>query len=173
MKTSDAFPSKYLKADDFDADTTLTVSGVEMDTLKNKKGEDEQKPICYFEETDKGLVLNKTNWDAIAKQHGDESDNWIGKAVILTVIDVDAFGEVKPAIRIKAPRKVSANPIRTSAPAPAGNGNNTKSANDAPTSFWAYAYQHEISKTDATAYLTEAQNDFARALELMKAQNGS
>ncbi len=122
MKTSDAFPSKYLKADDFDADTALTISYVEMDTLKNKKGEDEQKPICFFDETDKGLVLNKTNWDAIAKQYGDESDDWASKKIVLTVIDVDAFGEVKPAIRIKTPRKINANPVRT------GNGNKIAAA---------------------------------------------
>jgi len=41
---------------------------------------------------------------------------------------------------------------------------------DMTTAFWAYAYQHEISKTDAAAYLHETSNDFARALQLMQAQ---
>lgn len=41
---------------------------------------------------------------------------------------------------------------------------------DMTTAFWAYAYQHDISKVDATAYLTETQNDFGRALKLMQAQ---
>lgn len=44
---------------------------------------------------------------------------------------------------------------------------------DMTTAFWAYAYQHEINKTDATAYLHEAGNDFNKAFELMKAQTES
>lgn len=169
MKSTDVFPSKYLKAEEIETDVTLTVANVVLETLTSREKGEEQKPVMYFTETEKGLILNKTNWGLCAKQYGDESDDWKGKPVTLTVIDVDAFGDVVSAIRIKPPRKVSATPIKTQ-PAlvqkPHSNGETT-------TAFWAYAYQHEISKVDATAYLTEAQNDFARALELMKAQTGA
>jgi hypothetical protein len=43
-------------------------------------------------------------------------------------------------------------------------------AQDMTTAFWAFAYEHDISKADAKAYLDEAQNDFSRALQLMQAQ---
>lgn len=48
----------------------------------------------------------------------------------------------------------------------------TKSA-DMTTAFWAYAYQHEISKADAAAYLHETGDDFAKALELMQKQTAT
>lgn len=175
MKSNDVFPSKYLKAEEIDEDVTLTMANVDMEEMKTQKGESQNKPVLYFEEIEKGLVLNKTNWGLIAKQYGDESDEWAGKPVTLTVLDVDSFGDVVSAIRIKPPRKVSANPVKaapakSTTPAPKSNGNGSTA--DATTAFWAFAYQHEISKTDATAYLTEAGNDFAKALDLMTAQNG-
>jgi hypothetical protein len=107
MKTGDVFPSKYLKAEDLDADVEVTIKNVEMAELKARDGKDESKPVCFFEEGEKGLILNKTNWAAIAKQHGDESDDWTGKKVILTVLDVDSFGDIVSAIRIKPPKKVA------------------------------------------------------------------
>lgn len=107
MKISDAFPSKYLKASDLENDVHVTIKRVVKEPLKNKAGKDEEKPVVYFEEGDKGLVCNRTNWNSIAKQHGDESDDWAGKTVTLTVAQVDSFGEIVDAIRIKAPKKAS------------------------------------------------------------------
>jgi hypothetical protein len=105
MKGSEVFPSKYLKAEDLDEDVEVTIKKVVLEELEQKDGTKQQKPVCYFEEGPKGLIVNKTNWSLIAKQHGDESDNWIGKTVTLTTVDVDAFGDVVSAIRIKPPRK--------------------------------------------------------------------
>lgn len=117
MKSSDVFPSRYLKAEELDEDVALTMSHVDMEEMKTQKGEAQNKPVLYFKEIDKGLVLNKTNWSLIAKQYGDESDEWAGKPVTLTVLDVDSFGDVVSAIRIKPPRKVSANPVRVTSAA--------------------------------------------------------
>ena len=80
MKSSDVFPSKYLKAADLDEDVELTIRSVVLEELKSEDGS-EQKPICYFEEGERGLLLNKTNWNALAQQFGDESDAWAGKTV--------------------------------------------------------------------------------------------
>lgn len=167
MKSTDVFPSRYLKAEELDEDLTLTMERVELETMKTQKGEEQDKPVLYFAEVEKGLVLNKTNWGLIAKQHGDESDNWPGKQITLTVVDVDSFGDVVSAIRIKPQRKVSANPIRATATQPHANGNHVP---DPATAFWSFAYQHDISKPDANAYLTESGNDFAKALDLMQLQ---
>ena len=67
MNINKAFPSKYLKASDFDdVDTSCTIKRVAMEHIGQDKDEP-PKPIVYFEEMDKGLVCNKTNPSAIAK----------------------------------------------------------------------------------------------------------
>ena len=105
MKTNDVFPSKYLKAEDelFDnGEVTATIKSVVKETLTSRdSNKEEAKPVMYFVELDKGLILNKTNWGACVKMYGDESDNWVGDKVTLITVDVDAFGDVVSAIRIK------------------------------------------------------------------------
>lgn len=120
MKGSEFFPSKYLKAEEI-ADMvplTVTIKTVAAETLKSRdKGnnQEEIKPVAYFEELEKGLVLNKTNWYAIAALHGDDSDEWGGKQIALIVMDVDSFGDIVSAIRIK-PVKKSAGTNQKAAP---------------------------------------------------------
>jgi len=104
VKSSEVFPSKYLKAEDLEGDITVTIENVALEGLKDQAGREVDKPVAFFEEYEKGLILNKTNWAMIAKQFGDESDDWKGKKITLTVIDVDAFGEVVSAIRVKLPK---------------------------------------------------------------------
>ena len=105
MKGTEVFPSRFLKAEELDHDVVLNIDRVKLETLKDQSGADVQKPVCYFKGHTKGLVLNKTNWASIAKITGsDDSDEWTGKQITLTVIDVDAFGDVVSAIRVKTPR---------------------------------------------------------------------
>lgn len=102
MKQEDVYPSRFLKAEDLDDELTLTITRVEMATLQGNKGEEQHKPIVFFQEVAKGLIINKTNWKLIAGATGeDDSDNWKGKQITLFVIDVDAFGDVVAAIRVK------------------------------------------------------------------------
>ena len=104
MKVSDAFPSKYMKAEDFDENETriLTIRNIEIEELGQDKNKKESKPVISFREPNtKGLVLNKTNAAIISKFYGDEMDDWIGKRVALHVIEVESFGDVVKAIRVK------------------------------------------------------------------------
>jgi hypothetical protein len=100
MKANDMFPSKYLKASDAETDLTLTVSRLAKETMKNRDGQDEEKYVIFFAEQEKGMVLNKTNKNTLVDLYGEETDDWIGKKVILTAVDVDAFGETQAALRI-------------------------------------------------------------------------
>lgn len=104
MKVSEAFPSKYMKAEDFNEGETriLTIKNYDMEELGKDNGKKEQKPILSFREPNtKGLVLNKTNAAIISKYYGEEMDDWIGKRIALHVIEVESFGDVVKAIRIK------------------------------------------------------------------------
>jgi hypothetical protein len=110
MNTNQVFPSKYLKAEDelFDnGEVIATIKDVSLESLKSREKGEENKPVMYFKELPKGLIVNKTNWGICAKMFGsDESNDWIGERVALIKVDVDAFGDVVQAIRIKAQKPV-------------------------------------------------------------------
>ena len=102
MKTSDAFPSQWLAAADVDPAVVVTVSGLTQEEVGQKK---ELKPVLWFQEQSKGLIINKTNWQATVKICGsDDSDDWVGKAVELYSTLVQFAGEEVHAIRVRAPK---------------------------------------------------------------------
>ena len=105
MKTNEVFPSKYLKAEDeiFDGgEVVATIKEVVLESLKSRERGEENKPVMYFKELPKGLILNKTNWGICERLfNSDDSDDWLNERVLLTTVDVDAFGDVVKAIRIK------------------------------------------------------------------------
>lgn len=118
MKISDAFPSKYLKADDLGGREARVI----MDTVTYEKLGDDDKPILYFKGKEKGVVLNKTNANTISIAYGDDTDDWAGEEIILFSVMVDFQGKVGPAIRCRAPnakdrRAAGASPRRDAAPA--------------------------------------------------------
>ena len=100
MNINEAYPSKYLKADvdiPEDEDLVLTVKSVEVEQM----GDGEDKPVVYFNEIDKGLVLNKTNANAISNQYGAETDGWTGKKVALFATEVEFAGKMTLGIRVR------------------------------------------------------------------------
>ena len=114
MKMTELHPSNYLKAGDLDEDFTLTMKGIKMEGMKDSEGNEEDKPVLYFREVDKGLVLNATNKKRILAMHpAEDTDEWIGKQVTLTKEWVEAFGKSDWAIRVKVQP-----PQRKPAPAP-------------------------------------------------------
>jgi hypothetical protein len=104
MRTSDVFPSKYLKAADVgDGERVLVISGVAVEEVG-----DDQKPVARFNGEKKGLVLNRTNWDRIAHAAGtDESQEWVGLKIALYTELVSFAGKSAPAIRTRAVRSPS------------------------------------------------------------------
>ncbi len=61
----------------------------------------ESKPVLYFEEAQKGLVLNKTNATTIVKSYGDDTGNWTGKEVQVFPTKTEFKGETVDAIRVR------------------------------------------------------------------------
>lgn len=100
MKSSDIFPSKYLRAADLDGrEPIVTISKAVLETLG-----DERKVVVYFTGKEKGLVLNKTNFNAIEEISGeDDTDNWGGTKVKLFTAKVEFQGKRVPAVRIDSP----------------------------------------------------------------------
>ena len=112
MKVNLMFPNKYLKADDLGSkDWTMTISKVTGEDLQQNDGTKKGAFLVYFSETadsalknhsdEKRLVLNKTNAKSIAKQHGNDTDNWIGKKIVVYATTCKAFGSDVDCIRVR------------------------------------------------------------------------
>jgi hypothetical protein len=117
MNINDAFPSKYLSAADIgDSKPTVIIAGFEMIDLETDDGM-ESKPFLTFKGAKKGMILNKTNANAIQDLYGFDTDAWIGKAIKLIVTRVDYQGRRVPALRIDPPDRTTAAPgMREQAP---------------------------------------------------------
>lgn len=96
------FPSKFFKAADFmgTGPVTLTIEAVLIEEIKGKNG-NEKKAVMYFREnTEKSLILNKTNAAACAAMHGNEIEGWAGKQVTLGASKDRMGGKVVDCVRI-------------------------------------------------------------------------
>lgn len=83
-------------------DATLTIKDVTMDKLPDFRGNEEtNKPVLHFVETDKGLVLNKTNVKVLVNLIGRETNEWKGKKILIGHEWVKAFGDTVHAIRVR------------------------------------------------------------------------
>ena len=65
------------------------------------RGESEAKPIAYFTDCDKPMVLNQTNGRVIAKLYGDPMETWSGKRVTLFPTTCEVSGETVPCVRVR------------------------------------------------------------------------
>ncbi len=101
MKKSDIFPSQYISAADLgNKEFALTIASAAMEMVGNDD-EKKKKLIVRFQEAEKGLVCNVSNFDMIAFIHGDDTDGWVGKEVVLYATPVNFKGKTVMGIRIK------------------------------------------------------------------------
>lgn len=119
MKVSDFFPTKYLGAADLQGKSwrlSIAVLRVEEVGLARDK-----KPVLYFAQGKKGLVLNATNAETIASIAGSEEvDSWKNVTIEVYPTTTEFRGATVPCIRVRAPKTPSAS-VRSypSRPAPA------------------------------------------------------
>ncbi len=100
MKMDKVFPSQWLAAvDTGEHGIDVTVRGLTQEEVGQER---EIKPVLWFEEEKKGLILNKTNWQNITKILGSEdSDDWKGKKIQLFTAAVQFGGKEVDAIRVR------------------------------------------------------------------------
>lgn len=147
MKLSEMYPSNLLKAQDItDAggEMELTISKIEIKEFDGDKGK-ESKPVIHFAEG-KQMVCNKTNGNIISDMYGDETDDWLGKKVILIVQDVDFAGKQTPAIRVK----------------------NLNSKEAAIQAYWTKTRELGLTRDEGLEHLKLFSGDFSKALEGLK-----
>ncbi len=101
MKTSDMVQSKFLKKDDFQTPTILTIKSVSLEEV----GRGEERWVIFFNERAKGIVLNVTKIRQLENKYGQDTDDWIGKRVVLyTDPNVSYAGKIVGGIRVRAPK---------------------------------------------------------------------
>lgn len=115
MKIGEAFPGQYLKAADLRGHRVqVVIESVEMEDIGG-----DQKPVVHFKGKDRGLVLNKTNANAIWGMTGtDDTDEWNGVSVVLFPSKTDFQGKRVDCIRIDPPDKTARRRPEQTKPAP-------------------------------------------------------
>jgi hypothetical protein len=103
MKRDEFFPSKYFKAFDLEEPWTLTIATASKETFAFNGKESSKCVLSFYEQGAKALIVNATNWDAIAKLHGDDTDDWLNKKIQLYASKVKIDGEWKDSISVRAP----------------------------------------------------------------------
>lgn len=101
MNIQTAFPSDYVKAADLGRNRVkATIDNVTIEKI----GNEDQKPVVYFQGKEKGLVLNKTNANMISEIAGtDETDDWKGVQIVMYVTKVEYAGKRVDGIRVDYP----------------------------------------------------------------------
>jgi hypothetical protein len=108
--------SKYLNAGDLTQEKALRIKEVTVEMVRSGPAQ-EQKPVVWFTNHKKGLVLNKTNNRTLRGSFGDDMEKWAGKVVNVYPTQTDYGGKTVGALRVRIP------PPKQAA---AGNGQPTK-----------------------------------------------
>lgn len=97
MHIDQMFPSNTLRASDLaNGDATATIANVVVEKIG-----DDMKPVVYFHNSEKRLVLNKTNASTISDIHGPDTDLWSGKQITLGHAYTDYAGKQVECVRVR------------------------------------------------------------------------
>ena len=106
MKRDDLFPSKYLRASDLAGKSTVVeISSTSVEDLKTMDGKANSKLVVTFKGHKKSLVMNRTNYDAVADLHGEETNDWPGKTIELYPTRTSMGGKTMDCIRVRGTSK--------------------------------------------------------------------
>ena len=92
-KISEMIESKYLKQSDFPDPLIVTVAKIGQINIAKEGDAPDTKWAVRFKEFTKPMLLNSTNIKLLEKCCGsDDTDDWIGKEVIVYTDDSVSFG---------------------------------------------------------------------------------
>ena len=92
----------------------------------------ENKPVVFFQNKKKGVVLNVTNANAIAQYYGDDMDHWAGKTIVLFTMMVSFQGRMQPGIRVRIPGPGEGGTAQAPKPAPVQQSENPAMDDEVP-----------------------------------------
>jgi hypothetical protein len=112
---NEIFPSKYLKACDVGGKPAVIDIEVAMTETLGSGSDAKQKTVLYFRGKLKPLVLNMTNWDAVADIAGGDTDDWSGHTIEVYPTTTTLKGQTVDCVRVRRPRRA---PKQTSSQQP-------------------------------------------------------
>jgi hypothetical protein len=116
-----------LRQQDIQAPLVAIIADVRIETLKDKRGNEDQEYVVYFA-VGKPMKFNVINRKTVVAAYGDERDAWIGKPVEIYVVPNVWMGAKRTGgIRVRNPAATAA------ASRPAGGARNSAPPASAPT----------------------------------------
>lgn len=83
-------------------DVILTIKETRKEKVTGTAGKKEDCFVCYFEESDKPMILNRTNCKTIERIYKSPFiEDWAGLRVQIGIDTVSAFGESVEALRVR------------------------------------------------------------------------
>lgn len=115
MKIGELTSSKFLKGADFEEPALCTIKDVSKENVAKPNEPKKERGVMYFEEYEKGLVLNATNLKRAAAALGsDDTDDWLGKKIVVYCDEnVEFGGDIVGGIRLRGQRKKAEEPTET------------------------------------------------------------
>jgi hypothetical protein len=105
---SDLLGGRYLAAQNIPEPLKVTIVGAERAEIEEDDKSLVTKLVVHFQELQKPLLCNKTNLNMLVHLHGRDSDEWIGKQVIIQSEPVEFAGKIVEALRVKPANKAAA-----------------------------------------------------------------
>jgi hypothetical protein len=150
MNVADIFPTRFVSAADLNGKSfTLTIRSVTLEDMQSHDNKTVTKPVAWFTNAAKGLVLNRTNTMIIADLYGPETDAWAGKRITIYATKVRAFGKMEDAIRVRE-EKPAPPTTPAAASAPADEDDTAAGLPTADASIWDTATTSSKSPDDAS-----------------------
>lgn len=99
MQAEKLCPSPHIEAADLSGkDLVVTIKGYDFHDVGPEKA---RKGVLFYEEFDRGMVINRTNLKRIIGIYGNDADAWKGKKVTLYPSETDFNGRTVPCIRVR------------------------------------------------------------------------
>ncbi len=96
------FDRDYIGAWDLGTkDVTVVIAKVAAGELTAPGGRKTKKPVVHFNGKEKGLALNKTNAKTIAAMYGNDTTEWVGKAIAMYATTTTFGNETVECIRVR------------------------------------------------------------------------
>lgn len=100
---NEMFPGRFLRGADLKKPVKVIIREVAQQKMYSPSAQRyTEKWVLHFRNATKGLVLNVTNAKKIAEIAGSEnSDDWIGKRIVLYPENVKVMGKITTAVRVR------------------------------------------------------------------------
>lgn len=101
MLIQQMFPKRFLCADDLQGrDIPVTIRALGTDKVRRESG-DETVYVLFFHKATKGMVLSRRLAMQIADLHGDNTDTWIDKRIVLYPTTLRAFAKTHHVVAVR------------------------------------------------------------------------